>query len=111
VQTAVQEQALLSYRATVLNALNEVESALTAYVAEQQHRRALMDAVASERRAVDLSTELYRQGESDFLNVLIAQRALYNSEDSLVQSDRNVAANLVALYRALGGGWEEERGE
>ena len=107
VQTAVQEQALLSYRATILNALNEVESALTAYVAEQQHRRSLVDVVGSERRAVDLSTELYRQGETDFLNVLIAQRALYNSEDSLVQSDRNDAANLVRLYKALGGGWEQ----
>jgi len=60
---------------------------------------------------VALSTELYRQGESDFLNVLVAQRALYGSEDNLVQSDRRVAQNLVQLYRALGGGWEEGDGE
>jgi NodT family efflux transporter outer membrane factor (OMF) lipoprotein len=108
IQTAAQEQALLSYRSTILFALQEVESTLVAYVAEQQHRRALIVAVAAERRALELSTQLYRQGETDFLNVLVAQRALYSSEDALVQSDRNVAQNLVALYKALGGGWESE---
>jgi NodT family efflux transporter outer membrane factor (OMF) lipoprotein len=108
IQTLAQEQSVLAYRATILNALQEVENALTAYVAEQQHRKALIDAVTAERRAVELSTQLYRQGETDFLNVLVAQRALYGSEDSLVQSDRRVAQNLVQLYRALGGGWEEE---
>ena len=106
IRTAAQEQALLSYRATILNALNEVENSLAVYVAEQQHRRALLTVVEAERRAVELSTALYRQGETDFLNVLVAQRSLYSSEDALVQSDRNVAANLVRLYKALGGGWE-----
>jgi NodT family efflux transporter outer membrane factor (OMF) lipoprotein len=111
IQTAAQEEAVLNYRSTILRALNEVENALTAYVAEQQHRRALVRVVAAERRALDLSTELYKQGETDFLNVLVAQRSLYSSEDALVQSDRNVASNLVRLYLALGGGWDEADGQ
>ena len=111
IRTAAQEQAVLNYRATILAALTEVENTLTEFVAEQQRRRALVRVVAAERRSFELSTELYRQGETDFLNVLVAQRSLYGSEDALVQSDRNVASNLVRLYLALGGGWDEASGE
>lgn len=108
VQNALQEQALLAYRATILSAWQDVENALIAYAKEQEHRDALAQAVAANRQAVDLATQLYRQGQTDFLNVLSAQRSLYSSEDALVQSDRTVATNLIALYKALGGGWEEE---
>jgi NodT family efflux transporter outer membrane factor (OMF) lipoprotein len=112
VQNAAQEQALLAYRATVLTALQDVENALIAFAKEQEHRKSLSAAVTANRRAVDLATQLYRQGNTDFLNVLSAQRSLLLSEDALVQSDRTVAANLVALYKALGGGWEiESQGE
>lgn len=106
IQTAQQEQALLEYRRTVLLALQEVESALVAYAAEQHRREALSRAVAANRRAVELSTELYSRGGTDFLNLLSAQRSLLGSEGALAQSDRNLAANLIALYKALGGGWE-----
>jgi NodT family efflux transporter outer membrane factor (OMF) lipoprotein len=106
VQNAVQEQALLAYRAVILTALRDVESALVAYDKEQQRRTLLADAVAANRRAVELSTILYTQGLTDFLNVLNAQRSLFVSEDALVRSDVTVAQNLVALYKALGGGWE-----
>lgn len=108
VQNEAQEQALLNYRATILGALHEVEDALVAYAREQEHRAALADAVAANRRAVELSTRLYTQGQTDFLNVLSAQRSLYGSENALVDSDRTVATNLVAIYKALGGGWEVE---
>lgn len=107
VRTAVQEQAVLTYRATILNALGEVENALTALVAEQQYRRALVRVVAAERRAVELSTTAYRSGQTGFLEVLVAQRSLYSSENQLAESDRNVAQNLVSLYKALGGGWDD----
>ena len=105
VQNALEEQALLSYQKAVLTALNDVESALVAYVREQQHRQALAEAVAANREAVALATQLYAQGETDFLSVLIAQRSLYAVQDSLVQSERAVATDLVAVYKALGGGW------
>jgi NodT family efflux transporter outer membrane factor (OMF) lipoprotein len=108
VQDALQEQALIAYERAVLTALKDVETALVAYAKEQEHRRALADAVTANRKAVDLAMLLYVQGKTDFLNVVSAQRALYVSEDAWVQSSRTVATNLIALYKALGGGWENE---
>jgi multidrug efflux system outer membrane protein len=109
VQNAIEEQAILTYQKTVLTALKDVETALVAYAKEQDHRQALTEAVANNRKAVELSLMLYTAGRTDFLNVLTAQRSLYVSEDALAQSVRGVSENLVALYKALGGGWEEER--
>lgn len=110
VQEAVRDETLLAYRQTVLTALQDVESALIAYAKDQEHRGALADAVASNRTAVDLSTRLYTAGELDFLNLLTAQRNLYTSEDSLAQADRSIALDLIALYKALGGGWQAQAG-
>jgi len=107
-QDALQEQALLTYEKSVLTALKEVETALVAYAKEQEHRQALSRAVADNRRAVDLAMKLYVAGKTDFLNVLNAQRSLFASEEALVQSTRTVGANLIALYKALGGGWEKD---
>jgi multidrug efflux system outer membrane protein len=105
-QNAVQQQALLEYKQTVLTALQDVESALIGYAKDQQHRTALSAAVKSDRTAVELSRLLYTAGETEFLNLLTAQRNLYASEDALTQSDRAVDTDLIALYKALGGGWE-----
>jgi multidrug efflux system outer membrane protein len=107
-QKAFQEQSMIAYRQTVLAAVQEVENALIASAKEQEHREALVDAVAANRKAVQLATELYTQGQTDFLNVLNAQRSLYASEDALVQSTRTVSTDLVTLYKALGGGWQVE---
>ena len=107
-QEALQEETVLAYEKTVLTAFQEVENALIAYAKEQERRTALIDAVTANRKAVDLSTKLYREGLTDFLNVLIAQRLLFDSEDALVQSTRNLSTNLVALYKALGGGWDSK---
>ncbi len=107
-QNAAQQQALLAYQQTVLTALQDVETALVAYAKEQQHGAALLNAVSANETAVDLSTRLYTAGQGDFLNVLTAQRDLYSSEDALVQSNRAVDTDLIALYKALGGGWEKK---
>jgi multidrug efflux system outer membrane protein len=106
VQNARQEQALAAYEQTVLGAMEDVENALTAYAREQTRHESLAAAVDAGRQALDLSEQLYRNGLSDFLSVLDSQRALYASQDSLVQSDRAVDEDLVALYKALGGGWQ-----
>jgi NodT family efflux transporter outer membrane factor (OMF) lipoprotein len=108
IQTALRDQALLAYRQTVLTALQDVESALIAYAKDQEHRAALADAVRSNRTAVELSTRLYTAGELDFLNLLTAQRNLFTSEDALVQADRSIALDLIALYKGLGGGWQSD---
>ena len=107
VQKALQEQSILSYRKAVLTAIQEVENALIASAKEQEHRRSLQAAVAAHRKAADLATQLYTEGHTDFLNVLSAQRSLYASEDALAQSTQAMAVELIALYKALGGGWEE----
>jgi outer membrane protein, multidrug efflux system len=106
VQKALTEQALLTYEKTVLTALKDVETALVAYAKEQQRRKSLIIAVANNRKAVDLAMTLYVAGKSDFLNVIIAQLNLFATEDALAQSTRTVDTNLIALYKALGGGWE-----
>ncbi len=106
VQDELAQQALLAYRKAVLTALNDVETALVAYVKERQHRQALAEAVAANRQAVELATKLYAAGQAEFINVIAAQQALLSSQNSLIQSDRNIAAGLAAIYKALGGGWD-----
>jgi NodT family efflux transporter outer membrane factor (OMF) lipoprotein len=106
VQKSLQQQAVLTYKQTVLTALNDVESALVAYVNEHERHKALIDAVTANLKAVDLSSQLYVEGQTDFLNVLVAQGSLNSSEDALVQSTRNLSTDLIAIYKALGGGWD-----
>jgi multidrug efflux system outer membrane protein len=108
VQDALAEQSLLTYQKTVLIALQDVETALVAYAKEQEHRKSLSEAVANNRTAVDMAMKLYVAGKTDFLNVLTAQLNLYTSENALIQSIRTLDTNLIALYKALGGGWEKE---
>jgi NodT family efflux transporter outer membrane factor (OMF) lipoprotein len=108
VQKLLTEQAGLTYQSTILTALKDVENALIAYAKEQERNKSIQETVASNRKAVELASQLYAQGQTEFLSVLDAQRSLYSSEDSLVQSTRNLSIHLVSLYKALGGGWEEE---
>jgi len=103
---ALQEQTIVAYRQTVLAALQDVENALIASEKESERRELLGDAVAANRRAVELATKLYSEGQTNFLDVLDAQRSLYASEDALVQSTRSLSTHFVALYKSLGGGWQ-----
>jgi NodT family efflux transporter outer membrane factor (OMF) lipoprotein len=103
-----QQEAAVTYQHTVLGALHDVDNALTAYDTEQRSRLHLEQAVAQNRRALDLARQRYEQGVSDFLQVLIAQRDLLVSELALADSTTTVSTNLVQLYKALGGGWEAD---
>jgi NodT family efflux transporter outer membrane factor (OMF) lipoprotein len=105
-KTSQQRQAAIVYRQTVLTALQEVEDALVALAKERIHRKALDAAVIANQRSVDLSLQLYRNGRTDFLTVLDAERALYAAQTLLAQSDSTLSTDLVTLYKALGGGWE-----
>jgi len=102
------DQSLSIYEQTVLIAMQDVEDALIDYSREQMRHQALSEAVAADHTAVDLATQQYQQGVVDFLTVLEAQRSLYGAQDSLTQSEVQISADLVALYKALGGGWEIE---
>ena len=106
VRNAQQEQALTIYERTILSAFEDVENSLVNYSREQARHRALRDAAAANRRALEMANELYVRGLADFLNVLENQRSLFASESDLAQSEATMATNLVALYKALGGGWD-----
>lgn len=106
VQNAEQEEALANYEKTSLSAFEDVENALAAYANEQMRRRSLEDAVKSSQESLCLSNQLYAEGLSNFINVLDAERSLYQAQNALVQSDDTVTTDLIALYKALGGGWE-----
>ncbi len=106
VQSALQEQALCQYEATVLGALEEVENALQAYQDELERKRTLARAVEAARKAVELSRIKYEAGLTDFVSVLEAERSHLGFEDQMAQSAGNVAADLVRIYKALGGGWD-----
>jgi multidrug efflux system outer membrane protein len=108
VQTARQEEALISYEKAVLTALQEAEDAMVRYTKARSASEALARAMASTRQSADIALELYQKGLVDFLNVLQSQLALYQVQDQFVQSRQEVSTALVALFKALGGGWEIE---
>jgi NodT family efflux transporter outer membrane factor (OMF) lipoprotein len=106
VQSALQEQKLLQYRGVVLGALAEVENALTAFVEELRRQQALAEAAEAARAAAGLARNKYQAGLRDFSTVLDAQRSQSSFDDQLAQSRGMVGADLVRLYKALGGGWQ-----
>src|SRR5215510_9794348 len=106
VQEARQEATLARYEQTVLDALAETEDALVAYGEEQTRQQRLAEAVDASQVALTLSRELYLRGLVDFLSVLDNQRSLYAAQDQRVQSERTLIVALIAIYKALGGGWE-----
>ncbi|WP_189042264.1 efflux transporter outer membrane subunit [Aliidongia dinghuensis] len=103
---AIAEEDRLSYRKTVLTAFQEVEDALVAYNAERRRHERLVAAVAADRTALDRSTSLYRSGLGTFLAVLDSERSLYGSEDAAAQSELTLTQQTIALYKALGAGWQ-----
>jgi NodT family efflux transporter outer membrane factor (OMF) lipoprotein len=105
---AVSEETLWAYKATVLTAFKEVEDALVAYSKEQQRHNALEKAVAANQLAVQLAGERYQKGLTGFIDVLDSQQALYQTQNNLANSTAAVSGQLVALYKALGGGWQTE---
>jgi NodT family efflux transporter outer membrane factor (OMF) lipoprotein len=106
-QDARAQQALARWERTVLVAVEEAENAMTAFVREQTRRTHLGEAAAEARRAVQFASTQYLEGLTDFQNVLDSQRATAELEDQLAQSQATITANLIALYKALGGGWEQ----
>ncbi|PIJ48676.1 RND transporter [Erwinia sp. OLTSP20] len=103
---ADQAAAALGYRQTVLTALQDVENALVSYHADQQRVAGLSDTVAAQQSAFELARDSYSKGLSNFIGVLDAQRQLAQTRQQLVSARMQTSVDLVALYKALGGGWE-----
>jgi multidrug efflux system outer membrane protein len=99
------KEAALDYRRTVLMALHEVANALATYAAEQARLDALTHSVAQDRDAVTLAKLQYASGVGSFIDVLDAKRTLEQDDLARTDSAAKVSTDLVALYKATGGGW------
>ncbi len=106
IQGEKQQQAFLSYESVILSALEEVENSLLAYAKEQERLESLRKAASAASLAADLAGHQYATGMTGFSDVLDAQRSLISFEDELAQSKGEVLADLVRMYKALGGGWQ-----
>jgi outer membrane protein, multidrug efflux system len=100
-------EAALAYRKAVLNALEEVENALVAYRTDEDQRVALANTVAANDRALSLSRNRYQNGVSSFIDVLNAEHNWAQSRQQLIAATLSETTDLVGLYKALGGGWQE----
>src|SRR5579883_531789 len=98
---------LVGYKQTVLAAVESVDSAIANYRAQADRLLRLGDALVASQRAVTLASERYERGLTDFLNVLDAQRQEYDLEDQYAVAQQAAADQFVALYKGLGGGWEQ----
>lgn len=103
---ARQRQALFSYQQTVLEALEDMENALSAYLNETKRQHQLDLAARQNRRAVELANQQYTAGYSGLLDLLVAQRDELEAESALASSNAQMRKSLVSIYAAAGGGWD-----
>ena len=99
--------ALESYKATIETAVQQVDSSLVRFSAAQQSLGSLNEALTASKRAVTLATARYNRGIIDYLNVVDAQREEYEIEEQFVVTQASVDDQYIALYRDLGGGWQQ----
>lgn len=99
------QQAAFAYHSSVLTAVQEVEDSLAAYHADLARSDSLAREVEADRRALDLARQQYRRGLVTVLTVLDTERSLLAAEDTQAQNDQAISADLVGLYKALGGDW------
>jgi len=100
------EQALIEYQRIVLRSLQEVESSLTAYSKEQSRKEIVSRSVEAAKKSVELVSDLYKSGLTDFQNVLDTEKSLFEQQDAYASSSGLVLQNLIEVYRSAGGGWD-----
>ncbi|PJA78600.1 MAG: transporter, partial [Nitrospirae bacterium CG_4_9_14_3_um_filter_51_5] len=112
VATAKEQQAIARYELAILNAFREVEDSLITIKKTREQREAQESQVASLQSALNFADKRYRGGFASYLDVLTAQRDLFQAELSLVSTRQQHLSSIVRLYKALGGGWlpTEEQG-
>src|SRR5207244_1431150 len=101
-------QALAQYEQTILVAFREVEDALVAVRTAREQREAQVQQVESLRSALHLANLRYKGGLANYLDVLVAQRNLFEAEVALTGTHRLHLVSIVQLYKALGGGWSPQ---
>lgn len=108
VSKAQQEQALITYEQTIQQAFREVEDALLLHQKTREIRTAEERLVEVSREALHLAQLEYLNGQATYLDVLVAQRELFNAEIALAQTQRDQLIAVVQVYKAIGGGWTPE---
>ena len=111
VQDARLQQLLVGYQNTVLRAGQEVEDAMVGFLQSQLQAGFLEKGVKAAKRSVDVALVQYRDGATDYTTVLDTQRSLVTQQDQFTTTRGAIAQNLVAMYRALGGGWQIRKGQ
>jgi NodT family efflux transporter outer membrane factor (OMF) lipoprotein len=111
IEDARLEQLLVGYRSAVLQAAQEVEDALVGFLSAQQTQEFAQNSVTAALRSQELAMIQYREGAVDYQRVLDAQRSLLREQNTLARARSSIATQLIALYKALGGGWELRQGQ
>ena len=111
IQDARFQQLLVNYQNTVLKAAQEVEDTLTGFLKAQEATGFRQNSVSAAQRSVEIALTQYLEGAVDYQRVLDTQRALLQEQNTLALTRSSIATNLIALYKALGGGWELRQGQ
>jgi hypothetical protein len=106
VQDARFQELAYAYQDQVLVAGQQVEDAIVAFLRSQEQAQHLGASVTAATRTVEITNEQYNQGAIDFTSVFVFQENLTDQQDELAFVQGNIALNLIAVYRALGGGWQ-----
>jgi NodT family efflux transporter outer membrane factor (OMF) lipoprotein len=111
VQDARYQQAIVNYQNTVLNAYKEVEDAMVAFIQSQQESSLREEAAMASKKSTEIANIQYREGAVDFQRVIDSERTLVLQQDNWTNTRGEIALNLIAMYKALGGGWESRTGD
>lgn len=103
---AEQQEAAIAYRKAVLQAWHDVANAMVSYRTDQERRSRYASEVDHSQKALDLARARYNEGVADFTTVLTSAQTVLQAQQLFLQSTVSVSADLVQLYKALGGGWE-----
>jgi NodT family efflux transporter outer membrane factor (OMF) lipoprotein len=111
VQDALFEQTLINYQEVVLEAAQEVEDAMVGFLLSQTQAKYLKESAEAAKRSSDLSMLQYKEGIIEYQRVLDSNLALTQQQDQYAQTRGEIVTNLIAIYKALGGGWQVRLGE
>jgi NodT family efflux transporter outer membrane factor (OMF) lipoprotein len=111
VEDARLQELVVNYQNTVLRSARETEDAMVAFVRSEEESVFLSESVVASKRSVDLALIQYREGLVDYQRVLDTQRSLTQQQDFLTATKGSVTLNLIAVYKALGGGWQIRAGK
>ena len=111
VQDARYQQTIVNYQNTVLTAYQEVEDAMVGFIQSRKESEIRAIGAHAAKRSTEISNIQYREGSVDFQRVIDSERALVATEDLWILARGDISLNLIAMYKALGGGWELREGK